>query len=179
MTAEVRPDQALLYRLSGDRNPLHSDPAFARRAGFDQPLLHGMCTFGIASRLLINELCGGDAALAAEMSGRFSKPVIPGERLTVKTWTIGRDTRYVVANPAGEIVLDRGRFVTPVQVDFLAIDVPVGAVAERPARADAIAGCLDGRLIPPPAPVGVVLMVVQHSEDHIYRGRRQRPRLHR
>jgi len=112
VTAGVRPDQALLYRLSGDRNPLHSDPAFARRAGFDRPILHGMCTFGIASRLLINEICGGNAALAAEMSGRFSKPVMPGENLTMKAWATAEATSYVVENRDGEIVLDRGWFVT-------------------------------------------------------------------
>jgi len=112
VTAGVRPDQALLYRLSGDRNPLHSDPSFARRAGFDQPILHGMCTLGITSRLLINEVCGGDAARVAGMSGRFSKPVRPGEDLTMKAWTGAAGHRYVVENPAGEVVLDRGWFAT-------------------------------------------------------------------
>ena len=56
----TRPDQALLYRLSGDRNPLHSDPAFAVRVGFDAPILHGLATYGITGRILFNELCGGD-----------------------------------------------------------------------------------------------------------------------
>jgi acyl dehydratase len=108
--AEVRPDQALLYRLSGDRNPLHSDPTFAKRAGFDRPILHGMCTFGVTSRVLINEICDGDATLVSAMSGRFSKPVLPGEPLTVKAWRTDNGVRYVVENPSGEIVLDRGDF---------------------------------------------------------------------
>jgi acyl dehydratase len=108
--SHVRPDQALLYRLSGDRNPLHSDPAFAERAGFDRPILHGMCTFGVAGRLLINEVCGGDATRARSMSGRFSKPVLPGETLTLSAWTDRSSARFVVKNPDGDVVLDRGEF---------------------------------------------------------------------
>lgn len=108
--ASVRPDQALLYRLSGDYNPLHSDPSFAKRAGFDRPILHGMCTFGVTGRVLINEICGGDAARVSAMSGRFSRPVLPGEALTVNAWRTGDGVRFVVENPAGEIVLDRGEF---------------------------------------------------------------------
>jgi acyl dehydratase len=108
--AEVRPDQALLYRLSGDRNPLHSDPTFAKRAGFERPILHGMCTFGVTGRVLINEICDGDATRVSAMSGRFSRPVLPGEPLTVKAWRTGNSVRYVVENPSGEVVLDRGDF---------------------------------------------------------------------
>jgi acyl dehydratase len=110
VSSTVRADQALLYRLSGDRNPLHSDPQFARRAGFDRPILHGMCTFGIAGRLLINELCDGDATRVRSMGGRFSKPVLPGETLTLRGWVDGSSTRFVVENPDGVVVLDRGEF---------------------------------------------------------------------
>jgi acyl dehydratase len=110
VSSTVRGDQALLYRLSGDRNPLHSDPTFARRAGFDRPILHGMCTFGIAGRLLINELCDGDASRVRSMGGRFSKPVMPGETLTLRAWVDGSSARYVVENPDGVVVLDRGGF---------------------------------------------------------------------
>jgi acyl dehydratase len=110
LSASVRPDQALLYRLSGDWNPLHSDPAFARKAGFARPILHGLCTFGIAGRLLINEICGGDAASVREMGGRFSKPVLPGATLTVRAWVDGGAVRYVVEDDAGAVVLDRGHF---------------------------------------------------------------------
>jgi acyl dehydratase len=106
----IRPEQALLYRLSGDRNPLHSDPLFARRAGFERPILHGLCTFGIAGRLLINEICGGNAERVREMGGRFSKPVLPGQTLTLKAWADGSDVQYVVENQAGDIVIDRGTF---------------------------------------------------------------------
>lgn len=65
------PAQALLYRLCGDRNPLHSDPVFARRAGFDRPILHGLCTFGIAVRMLVNELLDGHPERLTEFSARF------------------------------------------------------------------------------------------------------------
>jgi acyl dehydratase len=110
VSAPVRPDQALLYRLSGDRNPLHSDPVFAQRAGFDRPILHGMCTFGIAGRLLVNEFCHGDATSVRSMGGRFSKPVMPGETLTLRAWADASSIRFVVENPEGVVVLDRGEF---------------------------------------------------------------------
>jgi acyl dehydratase len=96
--------------LSGDRNPLHSDPVFAQRAGFDRPILHGMCTFGVAGRLLVNELCDGDATRVRAMGGRFSKPVMPGETLTLRAWVDGTSTRFVVENPDGVVVFDRGEF---------------------------------------------------------------------
>jgi acyl dehydratase len=86
VTAGTRPDQALLYRLTGDRNPLHADPSFAARGGFDRPILHGMCTYGYTGRLLIHALCGSDPARLRHMDGRFSSPVFPGEELTVEAW---------------------------------------------------------------------------------------------
>ncbi|MDY6871303.1 MAG: MaoC/PaaZ C-terminal domain-containing protein [Actinomycetota bacterium] len=82
----TREDQALIYRLSGDRNPLHSDPWFARLAGFPTPILHGLCSYGVAGRALVAELCGGDATKIATMSVRFSSPVFPGETLTTSIW---------------------------------------------------------------------------------------------
>ena len=62
VTYATRDDQALLYRLSGDRNPLHSDPAFAKFAGFPKPILHGLCTYGVTGRALLHTLCGSDPA---------------------------------------------------------------------------------------------------------------------
>ena len=73
---ETRPDQALIYRLSGDRNPLHSDPEFAKRAGFEKPILHGLCSYGFTGRALLHGLCGGDPARFRSMEARFSKPVL-------------------------------------------------------------------------------------------------------
>ena len=110
ISTALRADQGLLYRLSGDYNPLHSDPAFARRAGFDRPILHGLCTYGITSRLLINEICGGDADAVGRMEGRFTKPVMPGDTLTVDVWEQGAGFAFVVKDSANDIVLDRGRF---------------------------------------------------------------------
>lgn len=83
----TRDDQALLYRLSGDRNPLHSDPWFATTlAGFPKPILHGLCTYGFAGRALVAELGGGDAARVSAIAARFTDPVFPGETLTTSIW---------------------------------------------------------------------------------------------
>ena len=90
VTYLTRTDQALLYRLSGDRNPLHSDPAFAAMAGFDRPILHGLCTYGFTGRALLHVLCGDDPRRFRSMDGRFSSPVFPGESLTVRMWVDGR-----------------------------------------------------------------------------------------
>ena len=81
-----RVDQALTYRLSGDRNPLHSDPEFAKLAGFDRPILHGLCTYGFTGRALLHTLMGSDPARFTSMEGRFSSPVFPGEALTIRMW---------------------------------------------------------------------------------------------
>ncbi|WP_134321672.1 MaoC/PaaZ C-terminal domain-containing protein [Cumulibacter soli] len=103
----VRPEQALLYRLTGDRNPLHSDPAFAQRSGFAQPILHGMCTYGITGRLLVREICGGDPARLTGMSGRFTKPALTGIPLTVRIWVDGDEARFQTLQD-GAVILDRG-----------------------------------------------------------------------
>jgi acyl dehydratase len=83
----TREDQALIYRLSGDRNPLHSDPWFAQNlAGFPKPILHGLCTYGVAGRALVGELGGGDATKVSQVGARFTAPVFPGETLTTSIW---------------------------------------------------------------------------------------------
>jgi acyl dehydratase len=108
---ETRPEQALIYRLSGDRNPLHVDPKFAARGGFSQPILHGLCTYGVAGRALLRVLCDGDPAAFRSMSGRFTRPVLPGEPLTISIWRQeGSDTAlFQTARADGEVVIDRGR----------------------------------------------------------------------
>ena len=104
--------QALLYRLSGDRNRLHSDPWFAReRAGFPRPILHGLCTYGYAGRALLNSTCGGDAARFGGMQARFSSPVVPGQTLTTSIWkTDGGAVFRTTASPDDRLVLDQGTF---------------------------------------------------------------------
>lgn len=110
VTTPIRPDQALLYRLSGDRNPLHSDPAFAARAGFDRPILHGLCTYGVVHRALLGELCKGEASRFRSMYARFSRPVLPGERLHTAIWGDGARARFRTTDGAGRTVLEQGRF---------------------------------------------------------------------
>jgi acyl dehydratase len=106
----TRPDQALLYRLSGDRNPLHSDPEFAQRAGFAKPILHGLCSYGFTGRALLHGVCGGDPARFRSMEARFSKPVLPGDTLTVSIWVDGSEAVFQTATQGGDVVIDQGRF---------------------------------------------------------------------
>jgi acyl dehydratase len=111
VTYPTRPEQALVYRLSGDRNPLHTDPKFAARGGFDRPILHGLCTYGITGRALLHTLCDSDPARFRSMSGRFSRPVWPGESLTISVWRQdGSDTAlFQTTKDDGTVVIDRGR----------------------------------------------------------------------
>ena len=107
-------DQAFVYRLSGDRNPLHTDPAFAAMGGFDTPILHGLCSYGFTGRALLHAVCGSDPANFRHIEGRFASPVIPGDALTIRTWSIGDGQSLFTtsATPAagGEerIVIDQG-----------------------------------------------------------------------
>jgi acyl dehydratase len=82
----VREDQALLYRLCGDWNPLHADPDFAKRAGFERPILHGLCTYGITLKAVVDTLLGGDVTRVRGYSTRFAGVVFPGETLCVRMW---------------------------------------------------------------------------------------------
>jgi acyl dehydratase len=108
VTYATRPDQALTYRLSGDRNPLHADPEFAKLAGFPKPILHGLCTYGFTGRALLHSLCGSDPAKFKGMEGRFSKPVYPGDALTVKMWVDGGEAIFRTETENGDIVIDQG-----------------------------------------------------------------------
>lgn len=102
------PDQALVYRLSGDRNPLHSDPAFAAMGGFDRPILHGLCTYGFTGRALLHSLCGGDPARFEHVEGRFTSPVLPGEELTIDMWSIGAGEAVFTTSVGDRLVIDQG-----------------------------------------------------------------------
>lgn len=112
ITYPTRADQALLYRLSGDRNPLHSDPKFAARAGFPRPILHGLCTYAVTGRALLHEVCGSDPARFASMSGRFSRPVFPGQDLTISIWQQDDRVLFHTVTGEGEVVIDRGTMRT-------------------------------------------------------------------
>ena len=108
---ETRPEQALVYRLSGDRNPLHADPKFAARGGFPRPILHGLCTYGVTGRALLHALCGSDPARFRSMSGRFTHPVLPGDALTVSIWLPGDGgdlAQFQTALADGTVAIDRG-----------------------------------------------------------------------
>lgn len=90
----TRPESALIYRLSGDYNPVHADPAVARSAGFDRPILHGLCSFGVSGHALLRTLCGWDALRLKEIGARFSSPVFPGETLRVEMWQRGEAVQF-------------------------------------------------------------------------------------
>lgn len=83
------PQQALIYRLSGDKNPLHADPAFAARGGFDQPILHGLCTYGVVCKAVVDGVLGGDVTRVARYQVRFAGVVFPGETIVTSVWEDG------------------------------------------------------------------------------------------
>jgi acyl dehydratase len=106
---QTRPDQALLYRLNGDRNPLHSSPTRARKAGFDRPILHGLCTYGIACRAVLAACCGFDHTQIGRFDVRFSAPVFPGERVATELWRDGDTISFRCRVPERDIIaIDNG-----------------------------------------------------------------------
>ena len=111
-TYDVTPQQALLYRLCGDRNPLHADPGFAKAAGFPAPILHGLCSYGIVLRTVTEDLLGGDATRVGGFTARFAGVVFPGETIRVRAWR-GDEGIVVSATVAGE----GGRGGAPVLAD--------------------------------------------------------------
>lgn len=104
----TRPEQALLYRLNGDLNPLHSDPRIAAKAGFDKPILHGMCTFGVANRAVLKAVLNYEAPRLARIGMQFRAPVFPGDTLVTEIWNEG--LFRVVAQNRKTVVADSGRF---------------------------------------------------------------------
>jgi acyl dehydratase len=104
------PQAALLYRLSGDTNPLHVDPAVARAAGFERPILHGLCTMGVACQAVLRTLWAYDAARLRAMRVRFSAPVLPGDTLRTEIWQDGDVVSFrTIALERQMIVLNAGR----------------------------------------------------------------------
>ncbi|WP_380871686.1 dehydrogenase [Sphingomonas sp. DBB INV C78] len=95
----TRSDQATLYRLCGDRNPLHIDPEAARSAGFDRPILHGLCTFGMTCRAVLQAVCGYDPSRIASHAARFAAPVYPGETVRIDLWQDGDIVSFEASVP--------------------------------------------------------------------------------
>jgi len=108
VTLQTQPDQAFVYRLSGDRNPLHTDPSFAAIGGVDRPILHGLCTYGFTGRALLAELCGNDVTKFHHIEGRFSSPVMPGDALTVRMWRTGAGEAVFTTSVGERAVIDQG-----------------------------------------------------------------------
>jgi acyl dehydratase len=107
----TRPEQALLYRLNGDDNPLHVDPDTAATAGFERPILHGLCSFGVVGHALLRALCGYDPARFGQMSLRFSAPVFPGETIRTEIWhEEGGAAFRARAVERDRVVVSNGRF---------------------------------------------------------------------
>lgn len=106
----TRPEMALIYRLSGDVNPLHAEPEFAKSAGFPRPILHGLATFGVAGHAILKTLCGFDPARLTGMAGRFSAPVFPGETIRTEIWRDGAAVSFRASVPGRDIVaINNGR----------------------------------------------------------------------
>lgn len=100
-------DQPLLYRLLGDVHPLHADPTFAKRAGFDRPIMHGLSTFGYACRAALAHLCDGDVERLVRLGGRFVRPLYPGRPIRTEIWP-ERGHFRVVDDETSEVVVDAG-----------------------------------------------------------------------
>ncbi|MDX1516846.1 MAG: MaoC/PaaZ C-terminal domain-containing protein [Woeseiaceae bacterium] len=109
LTCELvtRHDQALLYRLTGDRNPLHADPGLARRVGFDVPILHGLCTYGVACHAILKTICDYDHTLITGLDARFSSPVIPGDTIRTDMWQDGNIVSFQCSAKERDVVVLR------------------------------------------------------------------------
>ena len=104
------PQAALIYRLSGDRNPLHADPAAAAKVGFPRPILHGLCTFGIAGHALLRTICDYKPERLRSLQGRFTAPVFPGETIVTEIWRDGASISFRASvKERGKVVLDHGK----------------------------------------------------------------------
>ena len=105
---DTRPEQAAIYRLSGDRNPIHIDPDFATMAGFERPFMHGLCTYGFAGRAILRGLCGGDPARFRHFEARFADQVYFGDTIITKMWKTGAGEAIVQAETQkGNVVLSQ------------------------------------------------------------------------
>lgn len=106
----TRPETALIYRLSGDYNPLHADPAAAKAAGYPRPILHGLATFGVCGHAVLKTMCGYDTARLVAFSGRFSAPVFPGETIRTEMWRDGAEVSFRARVAERDVIaIDHGR----------------------------------------------------------------------
>lgn len=109
-STDTRRDQALLYRLTGDLNPLHAEPELARSVGFPVPILHGLCTYAIACRSILASVCGHDAARIRSFDVRFTSPVFPGDRIDTDIWVDGETVSFRCrVEDRGVTVIDHGK----------------------------------------------------------------------
>lgn len=109
ISQSTSPDQALLYRLNGDRNPLHSDPELARMVGFDRPILHGLCTMGFVGRAVMETVSGSEPDAFGSLGVRFASPVVPGDELTTSIWLTAEGAIFQT-RVGDHVVLDRGTY---------------------------------------------------------------------
>jgi len=106
----TRPEQGAIYRLSGDNNPIHIDPEFAKMAGFEKPFMHGLCTYGIVGRAILKMLCKGDPARFVSLDARFADQVYFGDTIVTKLWLTGEGQAIVQAETQkGNVVLSQGK----------------------------------------------------------------------
>jgi acyl dehydratase len=106
----TRPEQGAIYRLSGDPNPIHIDPDFAKMAGFEKPFVHGLCTYGFAGRAILKGLCGGDPTRFRHFAARFADQVYFGDSIVTKMWIVGDGDAIVQAETQkGNVVLSQAR----------------------------------------------------------------------
>ncbi len=110
VTYNTRPEQAALYRLSGDPNPIHIDPNFAKMSGYPKPFLHGLCTYGFVGRAILHTLCGSDPARFSSFEARFADQVYPGDDIVTKLWVIEPGVAIVQAETQkGNVVLSKSK----------------------------------------------------------------------
>lgn len=106
----TRPEQAAIYRLSGDRNPIHIDPEFAKMSGFEKPFLHGLCTYGFVGRAIVKALCGGDPGKFGSLEARFADQVYLGDKIITKMWVTAPGEAIVHAETQnGNVVLSQAK----------------------------------------------------------------------